>query len=133
MSGYIYGNASFYCSCLGGSCDNGSGGACGVCNNNANDFAWSYLTPNCNYSCGTACGLSCGDSAYVYNYCGNALYGYAEDCCPCSTQGGCPSALPPCYQDSAFGYPLLDCTTAFFLNLGGNMDQGRIPVAVYCP
>jgi hypothetical protein len=129
VSGYIYGNASYYTTC------NGSNGACGSCNNNANEFAWADLTTTgCYQVCSGAeiCGLACGDSAYVYNYCGNALYGYAEDCCAC-LQAGCPSALPPCYQNSAFQYPLLDCTAAFFLSLGGDMSQGRIPVAVYCP
>lgn len=138
--GYIYGNASYFCSCCGGpsSClDTPCGGACGDCNDQANHFAWSNLTTTgCYYYCTSgyiACPLACGDSLYVYNYCGTGMYGYAESCCPCSVQGGCPSALPPCDQNSTFGNPLLDCTEAFYASLGGDFSQGRIPVAVYCP
>ena len=102
--------------------------------NEANEFAWSSLNNGaCNDQCGTSCLLDCYEGAWVYNYCsGDEVECYAADCCPCASQAGC-AVLPPCDQNSAFNYPLLDCTGGFFAALGGNMDEGRIPIAVYCP
>ncbi len=129
--GTATGNATYYCLCLGGSCDNYSGGACADCHDAWDDFAWGYVYSD--DSCGEV-QHGCHTLANITNVCNNnTLLGAIEDACPCKSQEGC-NRTPRCngsdYTNSAYVEPLLDLTCGYFVDLNGRLDEGRIPISI---
>ncbi|MGH2459204.1 MAG: hypothetical protein ACRDIY_10090 [Chloroflexota bacterium] len=129
--GTATGNATYYCLCFGGSCDNGTGGACGDCNDGSYDIAWAYVYSD--DSCDEV-QHGCHTSVSITDVCTtNSYSGSIEDACPCKSQEGC-SATPLCsgssYTDPNYAEPLLDLTTAYFMALDGSLDDGRIPISI---
>lgn len=124
-------NATYYCLCFGGSCNNGTGGACGACSDSAYHIAWGYVFSD--DSCG-AVQHGCNTWVSITDVCtGTVQNGQIEDACPCASQQGC-NRTPLCngnpYTNPNYVEPLLDLTTGYFLALHGNLDDGRIPVSI---
>ncbi len=133
----IYISASYYTSCP----TTGGGGACGTCNNNDLQCAWSNLfdfppdnsivaTCGSTFCCGEFCAeydipaFSCGDEIYVTDLCtNNSSYITVADHGPYV-----------CICDNNCGYDNLmramDLTEAAFLYLQGSLTIGHIPVTV---
>lgn len=124
--GWIKGNATWYNLC------NGDNGACGGCDNDAAHVAWpNVTTTGCNYHCGTNAPLQCHNWIYVWNQCTNIhTYAQVKDCCPCRPQQGC-DRNPTCGYGGEYRIPIVDLTEGFFIALGGNLDDGRMPIKVY--
>lgn len=139
MPTWYDGNVTWYDLC------NGSNGACGNCNDQFRHIAWSHLTTTgCLCNCANIPKV-CGDVVQIIDACSStAWWGVIKDCCPCSPpKTGCSSGqLPSCSMTSrcngaalpviaGFRTPLADLTTAYFLDLHGNLDDGRIPAWIY--
>lgn len=132
---WYYGNATWYCSCLNGSCDTGTGGACGDCKDNYIHVAWPKLsTTGCNYPCNASQPWkACSDIVTLWDLCTNKTsYAGIKDCAPLSAQAAC-SINPRCngVLQSNYKTPLADLTTAAFLTIHGSLTDGRIPVGIY--
>lgn len=135
MAQWFYGNFTWYCSCLGGSCDTGTGGACGNCRDNYIHVAWTKLsTTGCNFPCNSALPWkACGDIIVIWGRCQNLTsYSGIKDCAPLSAQASC-SIRPRCNGVIYDGdrTPLADLTRSAFLAIHNNLTDGRIRGAVY--
>lgn len=121
----IQGNVSYYCCCTGGECEVG-GGACGDCNDASLHCAYPDLLTGCiNDVCIAMPNHDCDDNVNITNKCpgGSAKNITIKDCYPlqaidCHNPSVCTSQV----------HPLADLTTGAFLAIGGDLDDGRIPV-----
>ncbi len=136
MGTYVYGNFSYYCDCLNGSCDTGTGGACGDCNDNYSHIAWPELTTTgCNLDCDDVNpGRGCGTVVVVYDACkGKSSYAAIKDCLPaiwtgCNLNTCCDGS---CGYNPTYRRPVADLTTSLFRKLHGSLADGRIRGWVY--
>lgn len=137
MGTYVYGNLSWYNSCLGGAGDNGSGGACGDCRDAYAHIAWPNLTTTgCNFDCDNVNpGRGCGSVVVVYDKCKNkSKYAAIKDCLPANQQSNCNMGYycnDTYYYNATYKRPIADLTTSLFLSLHGSLNDGRIHGWVY--
>lgn len=123
---WVIGTISYYCDCLGGDCDNGTGGACQDCRDNYAHLAWPKLsTTGCDYSCGGHDWKACGNQVLVVDDCKETQqWAEIHDCCTCSPHGcsleyRCNGVLSCC------GAPIADLTESLYIALHGSLADGR--------